>query len=67
LASVKIGAFAGVIDGYAYKNGGAFPFGGAIASIPFSWGKTHLTYVPQVDGVSVAALGISITINWPGK
>lgn len=62
---VKIGAFGGVIDDYLYKNGGAFLFGGAIASAPTSWGELHFTFVPQVPGVSVAALGISMSFKTP--
>ncbi len=46
-AGVRLGGFAGMINGYAYKNGGYFPYAGALASIPVSFGEVHVVGIPM--------------------
>jgi hypothetical protein len=36
IGPVRVGAFAGVVNGYALKNGGYFVAGGAMASVPLA-------------------------------
>ena len=64
IGAARVGAFAGLIDGYNYQNGAAFPFAGGLASVPFSWGEIHLTFVPPVQSLSPATLGVSAALKW---
>lgn len=68
LGQLRAGAFAGVVNGYPYKNGAYFPFGGLIASHPWQFdkmrGEIHLTFIPKVQNISPATLGVSYTVRF---
>ncbi len=41
------GAFAGMVNGYPHRNGGYFPMGGIISSIPLPLGELHIAILPK--------------------
>lgn len=76
VAGVRLGGFLGVVNGYPYRGGAFFPFGGAVASVPvprnvvrlvndgFKDGEIHLNYMPKVRDVSPHTLAISATARF---
>jgi hypothetical protein len=63
LKTVKLGGFAGVINGYSYRNGGYFPYAGALASIPVAFGEIHVVGIP-VTPHTPATVEISVTVKF---
>ena len=63
LGSVRLGGFAGVINGYQYRNGGYFPFAAAMASVPVPFGEVHAVALPATS-FSPTTFEISIAIKF---
>jgi hypothetical protein len=63
LAGVRLGAFAGTMNGYVYKNGGYFPAAGGLASIPVPFGELHVVGIPK-NPYTPATLEFSITVRF---
>jgi hypothetical protein len=61
IGPVRVGAYAGVIDGYRYKNSDAFPFAAGLLSLPIGHAELHLSLLPQWRDISPATVGLSIT------
>ena len=63
IGGVKVGGFAGLIDGYKYKNGTAFPFAGAIISVPVGLAEVQVQIMPKWD-VSPLTVAFSVTFKF---
>ncbi len=63
VGGVRLGGFAGAINGYAYRNGGYFPYAGAIASIPMPFGEVHVVGIPTTPHTP-ATLEFSVSIKY---
>lgn len=60
---VRLGGFAGIINGYPYRSGGYFPYAGTMASVPFSFGEFHLVGLPMTPH-SPSTLELSVSIRF---
>jgi hypothetical protein len=60
---VRLGGFAGVINGYSYRNGGYFPYAGALASIPVPFGEIHVVGIPNTPHTP-ATVEFSVAIRF---
>lgn len=60
LGPVRIGAVAGAINGYRYRDGAAMPFAAGVVSVPAGRAEIHLTVIPS-SPVSPATLGLSLS------
>jgi hypothetical protein len=58
---VKLGVFGGAITGYKKS---VDIFGGASASLPFSWGEVHVLLLPNVPKISPTTLALSFTVRF---
>lgn len=68
LGPVRLGAVAGVIDGYAYRGGNPMPFAAGLVSVPLWRGvEARFLAVPHVEGVSAAALQLAVSIPIGGR
>lgn len=63
VGGVRLGAFAGVVNGYPYKDGGYFPYGGAIATIPVPFGEVHVVGIPTTPRTP-ATLEFSVSVKF---
>jgi hypothetical protein len=63
VGGVRLGGFAGTINGYSYKNGGYFPYAGALASIPMPFGEVHLVGIPMTPHTP-ATVEFSIAVRF---
>lgn len=68
VGTVRLGAVAGVINGYSFRDGRAFPFAAGLASVPMWRGaELRVLAVPHVDGVSAAAVQFGVSIPFGGQ
>jgi hypothetical protein len=62
IGTVRFGGYIGVIDGYPYKRGGAFPFAAGLISVPLAASvEAQFSLLPHVSGVTPATVGLSLT------
>lgn len=61
IGPVKVGAFAGAVDGYKMNNGKFAPMGG----LAVSWGHIHIIAWPKYKNYTPAVVAVSFTFDIP--
>ena len=63
LGGVRLGVFAGMVNGYSYRGGNYFPMAGLLSSLPLPIGELHMAVIPQTS-VNPAVAEFSVAFKF---
>lgn len=60
---IRLGVFAGIVNGYPYRSGNYFVAGGVIASLPLTFGELYVVTTPHTS-INPAVIEFSIALKF---